>query len=91
MCGVGLNSSGGHWVDDIQGGVYKPDQQTDEMIAFVKVQAGSEKPFFAVNGYDPPHDPYTSPKRFYEQYRDRSLPYAGYYAAVSAILWKAVI
>jgi arylsulfatase A-like enzyme len=81
----GFNSSGGHWVDDVQDGVYKPDQQTDDMIAFVKAQAGSDKPFFAVNGYYPPHDPYTAPKRFYEPYRDRGVPYAGYYAAVSAI------
>ena len=81
----GFNSSGGHWVDDVQDGVYKPDQQTDEMIAFIKEHGGSDKPFFAVNGYYPPHDPYTAPKRFYEPYRDQGVPYAGYYAAVSAI------
>ena len=81
----GFNSSGGHWVDDVQDGVYKPDQQTDEMIAFVKAQAGNDKPFFAVNGYYPPHDPYTAPKRFYEPYRDQGVAYAGYYAACSAI------
>jgi len=81
----GFNSSGGHWVDDVQDGVYKPDRQTDEMIAFIKEQAGSDKPFFAVNGYYPPHDPYTAPKRFYEPYRDQGVPHAGYYAAVSAI------
>lgn len=81
----GFNSSGGHWVDDVRGGVYKPDQQTDEMIVFIKEQAGSDKPFFAVNGYYPPHDPYTAPERFYEPYRDQGVPYAGYYAAVSAI------
>lgn len=76
---------------DIQDGVYKPDQQTDEMIAFVKAQAGIDKPFFPVNGYYPPHDPYTAPKRFYEQYRDQDVPYADYYAAVSAIVWMAII
>lgn len=81
----GFNSSGGHWVDDVRDGVYKPDQQTDEMIAFIKGQKGSGKPFIAVNGYYPPHDPYTAPKRFYEPYRDKGVPYAGYYAAVSAI------
>ena len=57
----GFNSSGGHWVDDVQDGVYKPDRQTDEMIAFIKEQAGRDKPFFAVNGFYPPHDPYTAP------------------------------
>jgi arylsulfatase A-like enzyme len=81
----GFNSSGGHWVDDVRDGVYKPDQQTDEMIAFIKEQGNSDKPFFAVNGYYPPHDPYTAPKRFYEPYRDKGVPHAGYYAAVSAI------
>ncbi len=81
----GFNSSGGHWVDDVRDGVYKPDQQTDQMIAFIKAQTDGDKPFFAVNGYYPPHDPYTAPERFYEPYRGQGVPYAGYYAAVSAI------
>ncbi len=81
----GWNSLGGHWVDNKRDGVYKPDLQTDQMIAFIEEQAGSGKPFFAVNGYYPPHDPYTAPKRFYDPYRDKGVPYAGYYAAVSAI------
>jgi choline-sulfatase len=81
----GFNSLGGHWVDNKQDGVYKPDRQTDQMIAFLKEQVGSDKPFLAVNSYYPPHDPYTAPKEFYETYRDKGVPYAGYYAAVSAI------
>ena len=81
----GFNSLGGHWVDNKQDGIYKPDQQTDQMIEFIKEQTESDKPFFAVNGYYPPHDPYTAPKEFYEPYRDKGVPYAGYYAAVSAI------
>lgn len=81
----GFNSMGGHWVDNKRDGVYKPHRQTDEMIEFIKEQAGSGKPFFAVNGYYPPHDPYTAPKEFYEPYRGKGVPYAGYYAAVSAV------
>ena len=81
----GFNSMGGHWVDNKRDGVYKPDLQTDQMIAFIKGQARGDKPFFAVNGYYPPHDPYTAPKEFYEPYRNKGVPYAGYYAAVSAI------
>ena len=81
----GFNSLGGHWVDNRRDGVYKPHQQTDQMIEFIKEQGTSGKPFFAVNGYYPPHDPYTAPKEFYEPYRGKGVPYAGYYAAVSAI------
>ena len=72
-------------MDNKRDGIYKPDQQTDQMIEFIKEQASSGAPFFAVNGYYPPHDPYTAPKEFYEPYRGKGVPYAGYYAAVSAI------
>jgi choline-sulfatase len=81
----GYNSMGGHWVDNKRDGVYKSERQTDEMIEFIKEQANSGKPFIAVNGYYPPHDPYTAPKEFYEPYRGKGVPYAGYYAAVSAV------
>ncbi len=81
----GFNSMGGHWVENQRDGLYKPDLQTDQMIDFIKEQAQGEKPFFAVNGYYPPHDPYTAPKEFYEPYRGKGVPYAGYYAAVTAI------
>lgn len=81
----GWNSLGGHWVDNKRDGVYKPDLQTDQMIGFLKTQSKSDKPFLAVNSFYPPHDPYTAPKEFYEPYRDKGVPYAGYYAAVSAL------
>lgn len=81
----GFNSMGGHWVDNKRNGVYKPDLQTDQMIEFIREQADSDKPFIAVNGYYPPHDPYTAPEEFYEPYRGKGVPYAGYYAAVTAI------
>ena len=38
-----------------------------------------------VQSYYPPHDPFTAPARFYEPYRHRGVPFAGYYAAVSAL------
>ncbi len=81
----GFNSLGGHWVDAKPNGVYKPDQQTDQLIDFMGSSAKSDRPFFATIGYYPPHDPYTAPERFYALYRNRGVPYAGYYAAVSAI------
>ena len=81
----GFNSLGGHWVDGRKDGVYKPDLQTNQLIKFLEKQANADKPFIAVNGFYPPHDPYTAPKRFYERYRGRGIPFAGYYAAVSAL------
>jgi choline-sulfatase len=38
-----------------------------------------------VQGYYPPHDPYTAPKEYYAHYRDKGVPFAGYYASVTAI------
>ena len=81
----GFNSLGGHWVDGRKDGVYKPDLQTNQLIKFLEGQANADKPFIAVNGFYPPHDPYTAPKRFYERYRGKGVPFAGYYAAVSAL------
>ena len=81
----GWNSLGGHWVNNKHGGLYKPALQTDQMIDFLKEQEQSDKPFIAVNSFYPPHDPYTAPKEFYEPYRGKGVPYAGYYAAVSAL------
>ncbi|MCZ6676891.1 MAG: sulfatase-like hydrolase/transferase [Candidatus Poribacteria bacterium] len=81
----GFNSLGGHWVDGRRDGIYKPDFQTDQLIEFMEQQTGTGKPFIAVNSYYPPHDPYTAPKQFYEPYRGKGVPFAGYYAAVSAL------
>ena len=81
----GFNSLGGHWIDGRKDGVYKPDLQTNQLINFLEGQACADKPFIAVNGFYPPHDPYTAPKRFYEPYRGKGVPFAGYYAAVSAL------
>ena len=81
----GFNSMGGHWEDGKLYGEYKPDAQTNQMIAFMQHQKATGKPFIAVNGYYPPHDPYTAPKRFMDMYRGRGIPHPGYYAAVSAL------
>lgn len=81
----GFNSLGGHWERTADGVRYKPDVQTDQSIDFMAQHARSGEPFVMVNGYYPPHDPFTAPESFYEPYRGRGVPFAGYYAAVSAI------
>lgn len=79
----GWNSGVTHWVDGEIDGVYRPDLQTDQLIEFMRGQVNAGKPFLAVNGYYPPHNRYTAPKRFYEPYRGKGILRAGYYAAVS--------
>jgi arylsulfatase A-like enzyme len=83
-----FNSRVGHWVDGKLDGTYRPDVQTDASIAFLRRQAGADQPFVMVQSYYPPHDPYTAPARFYAPYRHRGVPFAGYYAAVSALDWN---
>ena len=84
-CGRAFNSLGSHWVDSRIVGRYKPDVQTDQSIAYLKSIAEQDRPFVIVQSYYPPHDPFTAPRRFYEPYRGRGVPFAGYYAAVSNI------
>jgi arylsulfatase A-like enzyme len=81
----GFNSLGGHWVDGITYGRYKPDVQTDQCIDFLRSVARGKRPFVMVQGYYPPHDPFTAPRRFYEPYLGKGVPFPGYYAAVSNI------
>ena len=81
----GFNSVGGHWEDGKHYGDYKPDVQTDKMIGFMKDQQESGKPFIVVNGFYPPHNPYTAHKKYMDMYRGCGIPNPGYYAAVSAI------
>jgi len=83
-----FNSRVGHWVGGKLDGDYRPDVQTDASIAFLRQQAASDRPFVMVQSYYPPHDPYTAPARFYAPYRGRGVPFAGYYAAVSALDWN---
>ncbi|MHB8730756.1 MAG: sulfatase family protein [bacterium] len=81
----GFNSLGGHWIDGVTYGRYKPDVQTDQCIDFLRSAAKRAQPFIMVQGYYPPHDPFTAPRRFYEPYLGKGVPFPGYYAAVSNI------
>lgn len=92
----GYNWQGSHWQDsrhDFHGGRYLADLLTDQVIAFLAGRAGDrarsgEAPLCLTVSYGPPHPPYTAPARFYRPYRGRGVPFAGYYAAVSAIDWN---
>lgn len=82
-----FNSRQGHWIDGKLDDVYRPTVQTDACINYLEDQAerGNQQPFVMVQSYYPPHDPFTAPARFYAPYRHRGVPFAGYYAAVSAL------
>ncbi len=80
-----FNSRVGHWVDGKLDGTYRPDLATRRCIDFLESPRAAERPFVMVQSYYPPHDPYSAPQRFYEPYRGRGIPFAGYYAAVSAL------
>ncbi|SMC39805.1 sulfatase [Primorskyibacter flagellatus] len=82
-----FNSRVGHWVGGRLDGQYRPTLQTDACIGFLRdqAQADSDQPFVMVQSYYPPHDPFTAPARFYEPYRHKGVPFAGYYAAVTAL------
>ena len=69
----------------IDGGVWRPGLQTDRCIQFIKSRKAGDAPFCMVQGYYPPHDPYTAPKEYFAHYRDKGVPFAGYYASVTAI------
>ncbi|MCR8725777.1 sulfatase family protein [Frigidibacter sp. ROC022] len=80
-----FNSRQGHWIDGKLNGDYRPDRATDAATNWIGAQAGADSPFAMILSFYPPHDPYTAPERFYEPYRGRGVPFAGYYAAVSAL------
>ncbi len=84
----GFNSARGHWVDGkqwFQDGTYAPDVQTDEMIELLASFDTNSPPFFLVQSYYPPHEPYLAPKRYLDLYRGKGIFRPGYYAAVSAL------
>jgi len=84
----GFNSHGGHWEEgkqSFQGGKFKPESQTERMIEFLKSDQAKENPFIAVQSYYPPHNPFTAPTESYDAYRGKGVPFAGYYAAVTAL------
>lgn len=80
-----FNSRRGHWIDGKLDGEYRPDRATDAAIRWLASRSGQDSPCAMVLSYYPPHDPYSAPLRFYEPYRGRGVPFAGYYAAVSAL------
>lgn len=80
-----FNSRQGHWIDGKLDGEYRPDRATDAATAWIADQGGADDPFAMVLSFYPPHDPYSAPLQFYEPYRGRGVPFAGYYAAVSAL------
>lgn len=83
-----FNSGGGHWVDgrqSFQGGTYLPEVQTDEMVDHINHIDVHDGPFLLVQSYYPPHEPYTTEKRYMDRYRGRGIFRPGYYAAVSAL------
>ena len=83
-----FNSGGGQWVDGYQayeGGTYIPDQQTDAMVDLIDGLDADGPPFFLVQSYYPPHEPYTAPDRYMDLYRGKGVFRPGYYAAVSAL------
>ena len=83
-----FNSGGGHWVDgyqSFQNGTYLPDVQTAEMIEHIDAFNNDDGPFFMVQSYYPPHEPYTTEKRYMDMYRGKGIFRPGYYAAVTAL------
>lgn len=84
----GFNSRGGHWEGAPPDRRYRPEVQTDACIAWLRNRSrvgASKRPFMMVQSYYPPHNPFTAPKEFIDHYRERSIPFAGYYGAVSAL------
>ena len=84
----GFNSHGGHWEEghqSFQGGKFKPETQTEDMIEFLDSDTATKQPFLAVQGYYPPHNPFTAPTQSYDAYRGKGIPFAGYYAAITAL------
>ena len=83
-----FNSGGGHWVDgrqSFQGGTYLPQVQIDEMIDHIDSAKDHDAPFFLVQSYYPPHEPYTTEKRYMDLYRGKGIFRPGYYAAVTVL------
>ena len=80
-----FNSRVHHWIGGVDSGIWRPGLQTDRCIQFLNSRKADDPPFCMVQGYYPPHDPYTAPKEYFAHYRDKGVPFAGYYASVTAI------
>jgi len=55
---------GGFW----DGGKHWTEVTADDGISFIKQAKGSEKPFFVYLGFNAPHDPRQSPKKYVDMY-----------------------
>ncbi|TVR06798.1 MAG: hypothetical protein EA385_14645 [Salinarimonadaceae bacterium] len=83
-----FNSLGGHWVDADEGGtetVYRPEAEIDKALAFLRASEADSAPFSLTISLYPPHDPFTAPPEAFAHYRGKGIPFAGYYAAVTAV------
>ena len=76
------NSEEGHWID---GRDYIPELQTRRMVDFLRGLRGERRPFFLVQSYRPPHEPYTAPECDLRLYRGKGIFRPGYYASVTAL------
>ena len=76
------DSAEGHWVT---GRDYIPEAQTRRMNEFLQRLRGEKRPFFLVQSYRPPHEPYTAPERDMCLYRGKGIFRPGYYASVTAL------
>ena len=76
------DSAEGHWVT---GRDYIPETQTRRMNEFLQRLRGEKRPFFLVQSYRPPHEPYTAPERDMCLYRGKGIFRPGYYASVTAL------
>ena len=83
-----FNSQGGHWLEGrqtFQDGVYLPDQQTDEAVEYIRSRRNKSEPFVLVQGFYPPHNPYTAPDDCIDLYRGKGIPHPGYYGHNTAL------
>jgi choline-sulfatase len=55
------------------------------MNEFLQRLRGEKRPFFLVQSYRPPHEPYTAPERDMCLYRGKGIFRPGYYASVTAL------
>lgn len=84
----GFNSTGSHWVDGLQahqGGRWLPEAQAEEAIEFMAREKDGDSPFCLTVSWYPPHDPYTAPREFMDEYWNKRVPGSGYYAACAGI------
>ncbi len=70
---------------------YETDALTDLTIQYLKDQAGSQKPFFAVLSVQPPHDPNVAPAKYMVNYEPSKLELRANTARVPRVIERARI